>query len=321
MKLRSVYPHQPSQRRRRGISPHCDLAGDSWRAGYRAGRQSLIPPEGARQDRCCGQGSGGAATTAKDVGTTVTGIQATITFDTLVMASLMITGGKVGQILGRKRAFAIGCVIYGCGPLITALSLNPAVLLVGWPVLAGVGAALIMPAIVALVAPDFACSGRVPMGWSLRRERSGGGRAADRWPVHRLPSWRYVFAGKVLIVLIILAFTRYIAEPRQSRAGHRRCQDSLPHRHPRCASDTRGTLHPAAMCHRRRDALPGRWSPHGRTLPAARCPPPRLAHGHPPRPLAPHDHLHISQKSAFGSGRGDHSCSAWRSVTRAVRCR
>jgi MFS family permease len=55
------------------------------------------------------------ATVAKDVGTTVTGIQTAITFYTLVMASLMITGGKLGQIFGRKRAFAIGCVIYGCG--------------------------------------------------------------------------------------------------------------------------------------------------------------------------------------------------------------
>ena len=46
-------------------------------------------------------------------GTTVTGIQTAITLYTLVMASLMITGGKIGQIIGRKRAFAIGCVIYG----------------------------------------------------------------------------------------------------------------------------------------------------------------------------------------------------------------
>src|SRR5512146_3593523 len=64
------------------------------------------------------------ATVAQDVGTTVTGIQTAITFYTLVMAMLMITGGKIGQILGRKRAFAIGCVIYGCGSLITALSQN-----------------------------------------------------------------------------------------------------------------------------------------------------------------------------------------------------
>src|ERR1700690_480548 len=55
------------------------------------------------------------ATVAKDVGTTVTGIQFAITLYTLVMAAFMITGGKVGQIIGRKRAFSIGCVIYGCG--------------------------------------------------------------------------------------------------------------------------------------------------------------------------------------------------------------
>src|SRR6059036_2748012 len=62
------------------------------------------------------------ATVAKDVGTTVTGIQTAITFYTLVMASLMITGGKLGQIIGRKRAFAIGCVIYGCGSFTTAIA-------------------------------------------------------------------------------------------------------------------------------------------------------------------------------------------------------
>src|SRR6516225_1854626 len=75
------------------------------------------------------------ATVAKDVGTTVTGIQTAITFYTLVMASLMITGGKLGAILGRKRAFGIGCVIYGCGSLITALAPNLAVLMIGWSVL------------------------------------------------------------------------------------------------------------------------------------------------------------------------------------------
>jgi MFS family permease len=64
------------------------------------------------------------ATVAKDLDTTVTGIQTAITAYTLVMASLMITGGKVGEILGRKRAFTIGCVVYACGSLTTALSPN-----------------------------------------------------------------------------------------------------------------------------------------------------------------------------------------------------
>src|SRR5258707_11326444 len=92
------------------------------------------------------------ATVAKDLDTTVTGIQTAITLYTLVMASLMITGGKMGAILGRKRAFTIGCVIYACRSFTTALSPNLAVLMFRWSFLQGVGAPLVMPAIVALVA-------------------------------------------------------------------------------------------------------------------------------------------------------------------------
>src|SRR6476469_10869200 len=71
------------------------------------------------------------ATVAKDVGTTVSGIQGAITAYTLVMACLMITGAKIGAMIGRKRAFAIGCVIYGVGSLTTALAPNLPVLLFG----------------------------------------------------------------------------------------------------------------------------------------------------------------------------------------------
>src|SRR5215813_2859301 len=154
------------------------------------------------------------ATVAKDVGTDVTGIQTAITLYTLVMASLMITGGKLGQILGRKRAFAIGCVIYGSGSLTTALAPNLAVLLAGWSVLEGVGAALIMPAIVALVASNFARSQR-PRAYGL--VASAGAIAVAAGPLigglfTTYLSWRWVFAGEVLVVLIILAFTRRIAD-------------------------------------------------------------------------------------------------------------
>ena len=62
---------------------------------------------------------------AKDVGTTVTGIQGAITAYTLVMAALMITCAKIGGIIGRKRAFAIGCVIYGCGSFTTSIAPSP----------------------------------------------------------------------------------------------------------------------------------------------------------------------------------------------------
>jgi MFS family permease len=154
------------------------------------------------------------ATVAKDVGTSVTGIQTAITFYTLVMASLMITGGKLGQILGRKRAFAIGCVIYGCGSLITAVAPNLVVLLLGWSVLEGVGAALIMPAIVALVASNFAQAQR-PRAYGL--VASAGAIAVAAGPLigglfTTYLSWRWVFVGEVLVVLIILGLARRIAD-------------------------------------------------------------------------------------------------------------
>ncbi len=154
------------------------------------------------------------ATVARDVGTTVTGIQTAITLYTLVMASLMITGGKIGQILGRKRAFAIGCVIYGCGSAITAVSPSLGVLMFGWSFLEGAGAALILPAIVALVASNFAREER-PRAYGL--VASAGAIAVAAGPLigglfTTYLSWRWVFVGEVLIVLVILALTRRMAD-------------------------------------------------------------------------------------------------------------
>jgi MFS family permease len=152
------------------------------------------------------------ATVAKDVGTTVTGIQTAITTYTLVMASLMITGGKVGQMIGRKRAFAIGCIIYACGSLITALAQNLTVLMIGWSGLEGLGAVLIMPAIVALVASNFAKPDR-PRAYGL--VAAAGAIAAALGPLiggifTTYASWRWVFVGEVAIVLVILILTRRI---------------------------------------------------------------------------------------------------------------
>jgi MFS family permease len=152
------------------------------------------------------------ATVAKDVGTTVTGIQTAITLYTLVMASFMITGGKVGEILGRKRAFSIGCVIYACGSLTTSLSPNLTVLIIGWSFLEGLGAVLIMPAIVALVASNFGRPER-PRAYGL--VAAAGAIAAALGPLiggafTTYASWRWVFAGEVVIVLVILVLARRV---------------------------------------------------------------------------------------------------------------
>jgi len=161
------------------------------------------------------------ATVAKDVGTTVTGIQTAITLYTLVMAMFMMTGGKVGGIIGRRRAFAIGCVVYGAGSLTTALAPTLAILVLGWSFLEGVGAALIMPAIVALVAGNFPPRGR-PRAYGLVMAAGAiaiavgpliGGVATTYF------SWRWVFVGEVLLVLAILALARQVQDaPLEGRA-------------------------------------------------------------------------------------------------------
>ena len=160
------------------------------------------------------------ATVAKDVGTTVTGIQGAITAYTLVMAALMITGAKIGAMIGRKRAFAIGCVIYGCGSLTTSLSPNLPVLLFGWSFLEGVGAVLILPSIVALVAGNFPVARR-PAAYGL--VAAAGAIAVAVGPLiggfcTTYFSWRWVFAGEVVIVIAILFLARRIDDaPPESR--------------------------------------------------------------------------------------------------------
>ncbi|WP_328926187.1 MFS transporter [Streptomyces sp. NBC_00190] len=154
------------------------------------------------------------ATVAEDVGTTVTGIQGAITAYTLVMAMFMIPGGKVGALIGRRRAFVIGCCIYGAGSLTTALAPNLTVLLLGWSFLEGIGASLILPAIVALVAGNFAVERR-PAAYGL--VVAAGAVAIALGPLiggiaTTYFSWRWVFAGEVLVVLVILVFARRIAD-------------------------------------------------------------------------------------------------------------
>jgi EmrB/QacA subfamily drug resistance transporter len=161
------------------------------------------------------------ATVASDLGTTITGIQTAITLYTLVMATLMITGGKIGSLIGRRRAFAVGCVIYGAGSLVTGLAPNLAVLILGWSFLEGVGAALILPAVVALVAGNFAPRER-PRAYGLIA--AAGAIAVAAGPLiggaaTTYASWRLVFFGEVAVVLGILVLSRRIADvPPESTA-------------------------------------------------------------------------------------------------------
>lgn len=154
------------------------------------------------------------ATVAEDVGTSIAGIQSAITLFTLVMATLMITGGKIGSIIGRRRAFSIGLVIYAIGSGITAIASSLPVLYLGWSLLEGIGSALILPAIVALVAGNVEIAGRAKAYGLIA---AAGATAVAVGPLiggfmTTYFSWRWVFAGEVVIAAVILVISRRFAD-------------------------------------------------------------------------------------------------------------
>ena len=149
-----------------------------------------------------------------DLDTTIQGVQLAITAYTLVMAALMLAGAKLGDILGRDRTFAIGLAIYGLGSLTTALSPNLGVLLIGWSLIEGIGAALVIPAIVSLVAATYTGKQRAT-AFGIIGGIAGAAIAAGPliggWVTTEL-SWRYVFAGEVVIVIAVLLLRRRLGK-------------------------------------------------------------------------------------------------------------
>ena len=155
----------------------------------------------------------------EDFDTTVTTIQAVITLYSLTMAALMVTGGKLGDIWGRRRAFRIGLVIYGAGSALTALSWSVPTLALGWSILEGVGAALVLPALVALTAGNFEGKARAAAYGVLGGVAGAGiavGPILGGWVTTNL-TWRLVFAGEVVLVIAILLGTRLLREPPAER--------------------------------------------------------------------------------------------------------
>jgi MFS family permease len=157
----------------------------------------------------------------EDFDTTVTTIQAVIALYALVMAGLMLTGGKLGDIWGRRRAFAIGLCIYGAGSALTAASWSVPSLMLGWSILEGIGAALVLPALVALVAGSYK-GGERALAYGVLGGVAGAGIAVGPilggWMTTDF-SWRFVFVGEVVVALGILAGTRLLREPERERAA------------------------------------------------------------------------------------------------------
>src|SRR6187402_532629 len=92
---------------------------------------------------------------SRDLDTTVQGVQLAITIFLLVMAALMIPGGKLTDRYGRKRCLTAGLAVYGLGAVLSAFAPGLPVLIVGNSILEGVGTALLIPPVYILATMLF----------------------------------------------------------------------------------------------------------------------------------------------------------------------
>ncbi|MGZ8736418.1 MAG: MFS transporter [Nocardioides sp.] len=153
---------------------------------------------------------------SEDLDTTVQGVQTAITIFLLVMAALMIPGGKLTDKYGRKRCFTIGLTVYGIGALLSAISPGLGVLIIGNSILEGVGTALLIPPVYILTTMLFTEVTSRARAFGAISAAGGVGAAAGPLIgglITSAISWRAAFVFQALIIVLIVLLSRHIEDP------------------------------------------------------------------------------------------------------------
>ncbi|WP_043465465.1 MFS transporter [Kitasatospora sp. MBT66] len=151
-----------------------------------------------------------------DLDTSVQGVQVAITVFLLVMAALMIPGGKLTDRWGRKRCLMLGLAIYGVGALLSAAAPGLGVLILGNSVLEGVGTALLIPPVYILTTLLFTGTAARAKAFGAIMALGGIGAAAGPLIGGLLTTaigWRANFGFQVVVVALILLLTRTLEDP------------------------------------------------------------------------------------------------------------
>src|SRR5688572_8150057 len=148
---------------------------------------------------------------SEDLDTTVQGVQVAITLFLLVMAALMIPGGKLTDKWGRKRCFTLGLIIYGIGALMSAISPGLGVLIVGNSIFEGVGTALLIPPVYILTTMMFDDVTSRARAFGVITGMGGIGAAAGPLIgglITTAVSWRMAFLFQALVIAVIVYLSR-----------------------------------------------------------------------------------------------------------------
>jgi MFS family permease len=153
---------------------------------------------------------------SEDLDTTVKGVQTAITLFLVIMAVLMIPCSKLTERWGRKRCFTWGLMLYGAGALISAVSPNLGVLILGNSVLEGVGTALLIPPVYILATLWF--TDITSRAWAFGVISGLGGIGAAAGPllgglITTAISWRAAFIFQAVVVAVIVLLSRRLEDP------------------------------------------------------------------------------------------------------------
>jgi MFS family permease len=153
---------------------------------------------------------------SQDLHTTVHGVQVTITLFLLVMAALMIPGGKLTDKYGRKRLFTYGLILYCVGAILSAVSPGLGVLILGNSIFEGVGTAMLIPPVYILTTLMFHGVAARARAFGAISAMGGVGAAAGPLIGGLITSgisWRAAFLFQALMVALIAWLSRHVQDP------------------------------------------------------------------------------------------------------------
>src|SRR6187399_2199302 len=150
----------------------------------------------------------------RDLDTTASGVQSAIALEALVSAAFILINSKVGDLIGRKRAYVLGLVAYAIGALAMTLAQSLTAIVIFWAIIGGLGASLLLPAMQSLIHGNFTGAAQ-KQAYAL--VGAAAAIAAAVGPllggfVTTYLSWRVGFALEVVIIIIVLAQVRLIRD-------------------------------------------------------------------------------------------------------------
>jgi EmrB/QacA subfamily drug resistance transporter len=150
----------------------------------------------------------------RDLDTTVSGVQSAIALEALVSAAFILIGGKVGDLVGRKRAYILGLLGYAVGATAMTMAQGLTAVVVFWAVIGGLGASLLLPAMQSLIHGNFEGAARRKV-YAL--VGAAAAIAAAVGPllggfITTYLSWRVGFALEVVVIIVVLSGARLVRD-------------------------------------------------------------------------------------------------------------